>query len=65
MPSRHDLRQEPDAVTLLVRICAGGGQFGDIPLQSEGWAKSPTGFNHVPQVYLVWSYHCRFGWRIW
>src|SRR5712691_1427534 len=24
--SRHDLRQEPYAVTLHVRICAGGGQ---------------------------------------
>ena len=24
--NRHDLRQEPDAVTPLVRICAGGGQ---------------------------------------
>src|SRR5437763_1313728 len=41
---RHDLRQEPYAVTLHVRICAGGGQQ---------WPSLPRPFNTVRP--RVWS----------
>ena len=32
---RHDLRQEPYAVTLHVRICAGGGGMTVVPTATE------------------------------
>jgi hypothetical protein len=43
--SRHDLRQEPYAVTPPVRICAGGGQqWPSLPQPSEGGASGVNWF---------------------